>query len=171
MRAQSILRAATVIIVVTVLHLDLSTELRVFGVAAELPLACAVAGALSGGVKRGCLFGFASGLVVDMFMYTPVGFNALIYSTVGWVFGHIYSEDLLRRPFFVSILTGLGSALALGLFSVLAWLLGEVSTGDTPILKIVFLASLLNTMWGYVLVRIGTWMWALDPLGRRGALR
>lgn len=167
MKAQSFLRAATVIIVVMVLHLDLSPDLKLFGVSAELPLACVVTAALTGGVRRGCLFGFACGLTLDMFIFTPVGMNALIYSAIGWICGHIYSEDVIRRTLFVTLITAAGSALAISLFILLARILGENTTRDISALRIITVASIINGLWGFILIRVGAWMWALDPLARR----
>lgn len=169
MQNQSIVRSITVIIFAIILHLDLSPDLKLIGVAAEVPLAISVAAALTGGVKRGAIFGFCCGLTLDMFSLGPVGLHALIYGFIGWVFGHIYSEEFGNRVLFSTLMISAGTATGLSLFALLADILGEIATRDITYLRIIAVASAINGLLARPLIKIGHWMWALDPLARRQA--
>ena len=76
MRGGWLLRVVTVALFVLILHVGIAPNMRISGVAAELPVGLAVAAGLTGGVERGAFFGFFFGLIVDMFLFTPIGLSA-----------------------------------------------------------------------------------------------
>ncbi len=167
MRGAWTLRVFTVAVFVLIVHVGIAPNLRVSGVAAELPIGFAVAAGLTGGVERGAIFGFLFGLVVDMFLFTPIGLSALVFGVAGWVAGHVFMDRIEESPMMSALAVGVGTAAGLTAFVALGIALGEDALREAPIARIVLIASLVNAIAAVALVAVSHWMWAVDPLGRR----
>ena len=64
------------------------------------------------GKNAGMLYGFFSGLLLDLFYSGPFGFYTLIYIYIGYVngiFTKYYYEDYITLPLILSIVNGLWS--------------------------------------------------------------
>lgn len=155
--------------VIIVLHVGLVSGFRLGGVAAELPLGLAVAAALVGGVERGAIYGFVIGLIVDLFVFTPVGLSALVFGSVAWVAGHVFLDRIEESVIVASLTVGLATAIGLLLFVGLGLALGQSALSEAPITRIVIVASLVNAMLSPLLMTMAHWMWGADPLDRTSA--
>lgn len=170
------LRVLGLAAVVLLVHVGLAPDLRVAGVAAELPLGLTIAASLTGGVERGAIFGFLFGLTVDMFLFTPIGLSALVFGTIGWLAGHVFMDRIEESPLVSVLAIGLGTAAGLGAFVGLGVALGESALQEAPIARIILIASLINAAFAVPLVAATHWMWTVDPLrdspfaGRRRTL-
>jgi len=167
MRPAWSLRVALVGLLVLVVHLDISPDLRIAGVAAELPIGLVVAAGLTGGVERGAFFGFFFGLAVDLFFFTPIGLRALIFGVIGWAAGHLFLDRLEESPLVSALAIAAGTAAGIAAFTTLGLALGESALAEAPITRIVLVASLINAVLAFVLMVIAHWMWAVDPLAQR----
>lgn len=167
MRAAWSLRVATVALVVLVLHLDVSPDLRIAGVAAELPIGLAIAAGLTGGVERGAFFGFFFGFLVDLFFFTPIGLRAMVFGVVGWIAGHAFLDRFEESPLMSAAAIGGGTAVGLTAWVGMGIGLGETALAESPIVRIVLIASLINAVLSFVFMTMAHWMWAVDPLGHR----
>ena len=167
MRSAWTLRVIVVALLVLVFHLDVSPDLRVGGVAAELPLGLAIAAGLTGGVERGAYFGFFFGFVVDLFFFTPIGLRALIFGVIGWVAGHLFLDRIEESPLVSAVAIGVGTGVGLTVFAGLGIALGETALAESPITRIVLIAALINAVLATLLMWVAHWMWAVDPLGHK----
>lgn len=167
MRSVWTLRVALIALLVLVVHLDVSPDLRVAGVAAELPLGLAIAAGLAGGVERGAYFGFFFGFAVDLFFFTPIGLRAMIFGALGWAAGHLFLDRIEESPLVSALAIGVGSAVGLAAFAGLGIALGETALLESPITRIILIASLINAVLSSLLMLVAHWMWAVDPLGQR----
>lgn len=167
MRSAWTLRVVLIALLVLILHLDVSPDLRIAGVAAELPLGLAIAAGLAGGVERGAYFGFFYGFVVDLFFFTPIGLRALVFGAIGWAAGHLFLDRIEESPVMAAIAIGSGTAVGLTGFAGLGIALGETSLLESPITRIVLIASLINAVLAVLFMWVAHWMWAVDPLGRQ----
>lgn len=154
-------------LLVLIFHLDVSPDLRIAGVAAELPLGLAIAAGLSGGVERGAFFGFFFGFAVDLFFFTPIGLRALVFGVIGWAAGHLFLDRIEESPIVSAIAVGAGTAVGLSAFAGLGIALGETALLESPIARIVLIASLINAVLAVLLMWVAHWMWAVDPLGHK----
>ncbi len=154
-------------LLVLIFHLDVSPDLRIAGVAAELPLGLAIAAGLAGGVERGAYFGFFFGFAVDLFFFTPIGLRALVFGAIGWAAGHVFLDRIEESPVMAVIAIGGGTALGLASFAGLGIALGETALLESPISRIVLIASLINAVLAVSLMWVAHWMWAVDPLGHK----
>lgn len=167
MRARWALRVITVAFAVLILQLDVSPDLRIAGVAAELPLGIAIAAGLAGGVERGAYFGFVFGFIVDLFFFTPIGLRALIFGALGWLAGHVFMDRLEESPIMSALAVGLGTGAGLGAFVAIGIALGETALSEAPITRIILIAAIINATLSFAFMAAAHWMWAVDPLRSR----
>lgn len=161
-------RIVGVMFIVLILHLGIMPNLPIGGVAAELPLGLAIAAGLTGGVERGGLFGFIFGFIVDLFLFTPIGLSALVFGVIGWVAGHVFMDRIEESPMLSALTIGVGTAVGLLSYVGVGIALGETSLQESPIGRIVLIASLMNAVAAFALMLASNWMWASDPLRERG---
>lgn len=166
MRGAWTLRVVTVALLVLVVHLDISHDARIAGVAAELPIGFTIAAGLTGGVERGAFFGFFFGFIVDLFLFTPIGLSALVFGLAGWVAGHLFLDRIEESPLMSALAIGLGTAVSLSIYVGIGIAIGESALAEAQIGRIVLIASLINTTLAVVFMHMAHWMWAVDPLGR-----
>ncbi len=94
-----LLKCALVVGIVLILHLELFANIRFFGVMPELMLGLAITAGWHGGPSSGAIIGFASGLLVDMYIATPLGLSALTYALIAYLLGvvaELLAEDVER---------------------------------------------------------------------------
>lgn len=155
----SILRVLIVLITALVLQLALFADLRLGGVAAEFMLGMAVAAGLTGGSARGAWFGFAAGLLMDLFLNTPFGLSASAYALAGGLIG-LAHDSLMER----SLMTLVGLPAVGTAAGVVAFVFGGVALGFGQVYgddfgRILVTVVLINAVLGFVLVPLATWMW------------
>lgn len=100
---------ATLLLTVLVAQTALFPHLRLFGVIPDLMVVAVVAVAARQGPEVGAVFGFTGGVLVDLFLETPVGLSALAYALVGYGVGLVQSGLLRERWWLAPLLGGLGS--------------------------------------------------------------
>lgn len=142
------LRIGLLIAVVVVVETSLGGDLRISGVAPELPVLLPIAAGIVDGAQSGAWIGFWSGLLFDFLApATPIGLHAFTFCLVGLVVGASF-ESMLQDRMLTVVLVGLGATGASVLLFVGAGdLLGQsqlVSAGRSWLLKVVFVEAL----WG-----------------------
>ena len=167
MRTVWTLRVITVAFAVLVVHLGIAPDLRISGVAAELPIGMSIAAGLTGGVERGAIFGFVLGFVLDLFLFTPVGLSALVFGVLGWIAGHVFLDRIEESPLISAATIGVGTAGGLAVWVVIGIALGESSLREAPIARILLVASFMNAVAAFALMLMAHWMWSVDPLRDR----
>jgi rod shape-determining protein MreD len=151
------LRLALLVISTVVLQTTLFPDLRFFGVAPDLGLVATVAVAYQVGPERGALYGFANGLVLDLFLQTPFGLSALAFAVVGYGVG-IVQAGLQQEPRFAApIMSGLGGLVGGAVFVAVAALAGEDQVLATRTLWVVPLAALYDAVLGFAVFPVGRW--------------
>ena len=101
--ASAYVRSGLFLLTALVLHLALFSDLRVLGVAPEVPLAIAVTAGLAGGPERGAVAGFVIGLGIDLYLPTLFGLSALIYTVWGYSVG-LLEERIFRSAWWINVL-------------------------------------------------------------------
>ena len=95
-----------VLLLFLVLELTVLDRLRVFGAGPDIMLLLAVVAGIVGGPRVGALFGFAAGIILDLFLQTPMGLSALVFCLVGYGVGNIQG-GVLRAAWWIPIVTTL----------------------------------------------------------------
>ena len=112
------------------------------------------------------MVGFASGMVVDLFLQTPLGLSALVFSVVGYAVGAAQT-GILRASWWIPVLTAfLASAAGALLFALAASVVGETSLVTARLGLVVLLVGAMNALLTPLAVRMMAW--ALDCTPVRG---
>ncbi len=156
MRDSPRLRLPVMLITALLLQTTVLVRLRVFGVMPDFMLLVAVAAGLTAGPSRGAGLGFASGMVIDMFLPTPLGLSALVFTLVGYGVG-VATTGVLRSAWYIPMLTaGAASVAGVVLYAIAGSMLGEhMLTGH--LVTIALVVGVSNTVLAPVAVRLVGW--------------
>ncbi len=153
------LRSALLLFTALVLHLTLFSDLRVFGVAPEVPLALAVTAGLVGGPERGAAVGFVIGLGMDLYLPTLFGLSALIYTVWGYVVG-LLEERIIRSARWINVsVAAVATAGGLLVYAVLGELLGETNLYTEHLYVVMGVAAAYNLVLSLPLLGLWRWSW------------
>jgi rod shape-determining protein MreD len=131
-------------------------RLRFWGVMPDFMLLVAVAGGITAGATRGAALGFASGLLIDLFLPTPLGLSALVFTLVGYGVG-VANTGVLRSAWYIPILTAAGGSLAgVTLYDLIGSVLGERMI-DGHLATIASVVGVSNAVLAPVAVKFVDW--------------
>jgi cell shape-determining protein MreD len=143
-------RLLSLVIIVTVLHVGVFAQIRVFGVIPETMLLVTVLAALETGPNVGVIVGFASGLALAVAdLDAPLGVAALLFAITGWTIGIVrdYAFPGAGRVPFALVL--LSTAIVTGLYGLLlAGARGMTIPALRHIALVMVIAPLLNCVVG-----------------------
>jgi len=160
------LRVPLVVLTVLILDLSLFTRVRVAGVMPDLMLLLAIAAGITGGQVRGAVVGFGSGMVVDLFLQTPLGLSALVFSVVGYTVGTAQT-GILRASWWIPVVTAfVASAAGVLFFALAATVVGDTSLVTARLGLVMALVGVMNALLAPLAVRMMAW--ALDCIPARG---
>ena len=138
------------------LQTTLLASLRIFGVMPDLMLLLAVAGGITAGATRGATLGFASGMLIDLFLPTPLGLSALVFTLVGYGVG-VANTGVLRSAWYIPVLTAGGASVAgVTLYALIGSVLGERMV-DGHLVTIAVVVGLSNAVLAPVAVKVVDW--------------
>lgn len=158
------LRLAVVVAVALLLQLTMFVEVRVVGVAPELPALVAVLAGLLAGARRGSVIAFWAGLVWDVYLTTPLGLAAAAFAMVAYALGSV-TEDLFHDTRTqTAALVFVGTAASVTVYALLGEVVGQRGLVDDSLVRIVLVSSALNGLLS--LAAAPTMRWALG-VGRR----
>ncbi len=161
------LRVPLVVVTALVLHVAVLSRDRVFGVMPDAMLLLAVAAGLTSGPSGGSAVGFLSGMAVDLFLDTPFGLSALVFTLVGFAMGAL-GTAILRATWWIPVVAALvGSAAGEVLFALAGAMVGEAGMVTARLALIAPVVGALNAVLAPVAVR--TTGWALSRTVARGA--
>lgn len=139
-------RLLLLLIVIVLLQTAVLPYLRIDGVAPDLGLVATVAIAYYEGPELGAIFGFASGLALDLFLQTPLGLGALSFALTGYFLG-VLQGALLRSTWWVTpLLGGIGGLIGGLLFIGIGAIVGQEQLWALRSLRVVLLSSLFDAI-------------------------
>lgn len=154
-------RVPLLLISALAVHLALLPVLRVGGAAPDVMLLLAVAGGLVGGPVRGAVLGFAAGIAVDVFLRTPMGLSALVFTVVGYAVG-IVSTGVLTPSWYLPVVTAsIASAAGVALYAFAGAMLGEPML-NRRLATIVGVVAVGNAVLAIPVIRAVTWAMGSD---------
>jgi len=149
-------RVPLVLVTCLLLHTTVLADLRVLDVMPDLMLLVAVAAGITGGADRGAAVGFASGLALDLFLRSPFGLSALVFTLVGYGMGAAHTGVLRPSWYIRSLAALLGSAAGVLLYAVVGTMLGEPLI-NLRLVPVVIVVSLANAALAPLVVRVVGW--------------
>jgi rod shape-determining protein MreD len=156
MRSDPRLRLPIMLVVALLIQTTVLARMRLFGVMPDFMLLVAVAGGITAGPTRGATLGFASGMLIDLFLPTPLGLSALVFTLVGYGVG-VANTGVLRSAWYIPVLTaGAASVAGVVLYALVGSVLGErMITGH--LVTIAAVVGLSNAVLAPVGVRFVDW--------------
>jgi len=161
----ALLRGRVVLLVAVVLTAQeaLMAGLRIRGAHPDLMLLLPIAFGLVAGAERGAAMGFVAGLLADLFVGTPFGLSALVFTLVGFAVG-MGEGDRLGGGWWVTPLTAtVASAAGVLLYAGLGAAVGEGQMLHEHLATITIVVAVVNGLLAPPTVRLARW--AMD-LGR-----
>jgi rod shape-determining protein MreD len=139
-------RLVLVVITLVVLQTTVFTHLRVFGAVPDLCLVATVAIAYEEGPHTGALFGFLSGLVLDLFLASPAGLSALANACTGYGVG-VFQGGLVRESRLLPvILGGVGGLVGGTIFVVVGGIAGQSGYFTLTSVRIIIVAAVYDAV-------------------------
>ena len=156
MRSDPRLRLPIMFVAALLLQTTVLARIRVFGVMPDFMLLVAVAGGITAGATRGATLGFASGMLIDLFLPTPLGLSALVFTLVGYGVG-VANTGVLRSAWYIPVLTaGAASVAGVVLYALVGSMLGERMI-DGHLITIAAVVWLSNAVLAPVAVKFVDW--------------
>jgi len=145
-----------VLLVLTVQTTWLSS-LRNAGVHSDAMLLVPIAGGIVGGAESGALAGFLAGLAADVFLQTPFGLSALVYSLVGFGVGAVQG-NVIRAAWWISPLTAIiASAGGIVLYGLVGATVGQSQLLHADLPVIAGWVAVVNGVLAIPVVRLMQW--------------
>ena len=140
------LRLAVLTLFAVLVQESAVSQISIFGVSADLtPLVVMSVGLLCGSMT-GAIFGFCTGLLIDLVLVQTLGVTSLLYIAIGYGFGRLHelrdpSHELvpLAGGAVASAFAGLGMA-------IIQFLLGVDAPVSLLLLQQIFIVILVNTL-------------------------
>lgn len=102
--AKSFLVSTIILLLVTILESSIFTNISFLLVVPDLVLICSIYFSLLNGKLYGEVSGLTSGLCLDFITGTPFGFNCLLRTIIGYVFG-LFSETVIISGVIMPVLS------------------------------------------------------------------
>ena len=146
------------------LHTTVLSRIRLWGVMPDFMLLVAVAAGITAGPTRGAALGFTSGMLIDLFLPTPLGLSALVFTLVGYGVA-VANTGVLRAAWYIPVLTA-GAASICG---VVLYALAGSALGERMVNGHLVTIALVVGVWNAVLAPVGVKLvdWSLGSLKDR----
>ena len=156
MREDPRLRMPIMLLTALLLQTTVLSRMRIFGVIPDFMLLVAVGGGITAGATRGAALGFTSGMLIDLFLPTPLGLSALVFTLVGYWVG-VANTGVLRSAWYIPVLTaGAASVAGVILYAVIGSMLGERMI-DGHLATIALVVGVSNAVLAPVAVKFVDW--------------
>jgi rod shape-determining protein MreD len=159
-RALTLSRSAALVLVVLLVQVTIATDLHVLGVQPELLLAISAAAGVIAGPDRGATFGFFAGLAYDVFLQTPLGLTALVYSAVAYGTGSVQLQLVSQTRWARMASVALASAAGVLLWVAVGRVVDEAQVPLPTVLRVAVIAGVMNGLLGLVATRAMAWVFA-----------
>jgi rod shape-determining protein MreD len=153
-----------VLLVFLVVELTVLDRLRIFGAGPDIMLLLAVVAGILGGPRVGALLGFAAGIILDLFLETPMGLSALVFCIVGYAVGNIQG-GVLRAAWWIPIVTTFVASVAGVLaYALVATVVGQPQLVTPHLFVIAAVVGLFNALVAPIALRVVRWSLAdMEP--------
>jgi rod shape-determining protein MreD len=162
MTTADVARSSIVVFVVLCLQHTLVDYVRVGGAHPDLMMLLPICAGYVGGPERGAAFGFATGLVADLFLPTTFGLSALVGCLLGYGVG-VATTGLLRSSWWlVPVVAAAATAAGMVGYAILGSLLGQPLQLTVYLPRALAVATPAAAILAIPMVRLVSW--ALPPL-------
>ena len=154
---QALAKMPFVLLLFLVVELTVLDRLRVFGAGPDIMLLLAIMAGIVGGPRAGALFGFAAGIVLDLFLETPMGLSALVFCIIGYAVGNIQG-GVLRAAWWIPIVTTfVASVVGVLTYALVATVVGLPELVTPHLLVVAAVVGLFNALVAPIALRLVRW--------------
>lgn len=146
---------------------SIAAELRPFGVAIQIMLACAAAAGAASGATQGATAGFLLGLMYDLGTGTPLGATALTMALGGYVAGWGRQYRIEPRWWILAGLTAIGAAAGEAAVPLVRVLIGETDVVSRQMLVIIPVVAVAAATLSPLFVPTMRWALRIRPVELR----
>jgi rod shape-determining protein MreD len=165
MTSSDLARVTIVLFVVLAVQNTLLDGIRVAGAHPDAMLLLPVAGGYVAGPDRGAGFGFAAGLLADLFLPTTFGLSALVGCILGYGTG-LATRGLVRSSWWLPLIVSAGAtAVGLSMYAILGAVLGEPGVLRTDLVPALVVAVPADLVLATPVVRMVGWALPGVPSG------
>src|SRR5437868_12347441 len=155
--SQARAKVPLVLLLFLIVELTVLDRLRVFGAGPDIMLLLAVVAGIVGGPRVGALFGFAAGIVLDLFLETPMGLSALVFCLLGYAVGNIQG-GVLRAAWWIPVVTTLVASVAgVLLYALVPTVVGPSDLVTTHLLVVAAVVGIFNALAAPFALRMVRW--------------
>jgi rod shape-determining protein MreD len=146
-----------VLLLFLVLELTVLDRLRIFGAGPDIMLLLAITAGIVGGPRAGVLFGFASGIILDLFLETPMGLSALVFCLIGYAVGNIQG-GVLRAAWWIPVVTTLiASVVGVLVYALVATVVGQPHLVTPHLFVVAAVVGIFNALLAPFALRLVRW--------------
>jgi len=135
-----------IIVTAVLLQSTVFSQLQLLGVRPELLYLVTILIALNEGPSEGAIVGFTCGLAQDMFLDQPMGITALTLTLLGYAVGMARQYIVSPSPLVPTIVVAVATALGVGFYEIVTYLLGQFDAGFTYAVKVALLTAAYNAV-------------------------
>lgn len=150
-------RLGLLVVAMVIAQVALFPHLRVDGVGPDLGLVTAVAVAYREGPNAGAIVGFSGGLLLDLFLRTPLGLSALSWAVTGYAVGILQGAMVRSTRWAAPLLGGLGGLLGGAVFVLVGGLLGAEDLVNTNSIRIVVISATYDAILAPLVFLLVAW--------------
>ena len=162
------LRAAAVLLLLLEVQLHILDGVRIAGHHPLILLLVPIAAALEGDGSRAAVAGFATGLVLDLFVETPLGLSGLVFAIVGYGVASFERGVIRADRWLQPAVAGVASALGVVGLGMAAAIFGQPQYFRWSLIGSVLVVGAFNMIVATPVIRLVRW--ALGPVAIHGAL-
>jgi len=144
--------------VVAILQSTLVSHFRIWGVFADLPLLVVVSWGVLRGPREGLIWGFLSGLLLDIFSGAPFGAATFGLMAVGLLSGLVKSAVFQSRIVLPMLPVLLATIIYDIIFLIVVWISGYPVAWLDSLFRLVLPSAVLNTVLTPVIIVIMAWL-------------
>ena len=156
-------RLPLALLVCLLVHTTVLAEIRIAGVMPDIMLLAAVAAGLEAGPSYGAVMGFASGMLADLLLPTPLGLSALVFTLMGYTVGLAKAGLLRESPWFPVAVAFVASSAGTGLFAMAGAMIGETGLVNAHLATIMLVVGITNAVLALPVLRLLRWSLAGRP--------
>ncbi|HEY2301622.1 MAG TPA: rod shape-determining protein MreD [Acidimicrobiales bacterium] len=165
------LRLTALLLLTLLIQVTVASDVRVRGVAPDLLLLFTICAGLAGGSALGMTFGFAAGLLADLFLHTtPLGLSALTYCLIGFAVGALRRGVLREGRLLAPIVALVASAAGVVLFVLIGAMVGQSQLSDLGprrIIETAVVVGVMNAVLAFAAAPIVAWAAGGSAVGTR----
>ena len=137
---------AVIVLTAIVLQSTVFSQMRLLGIRPELLYLVTIVIALHEGPNEGALVGFVAGLSQDLLLDQPKGITALTLTLLGYAVGLSRQYIVSPSPLVPTIVVAIATALGIGFYEVVAFLLGQFNATLSYAVRVALLTALYNAV-------------------------